>query len=321
MKHGDSFNPNGLRVLLVENNPTTILLYSKMLHSCNYQVTHCSGPTEALSLIRSNENKFDIVLTEVSFFPDMNGIKFLEIIVQETDLPVVIVSAEERTSMVFKCVTNGACDYILKPVPLEVFKVLWQHVARKEFLRLGSLKQIDYVGQMNPLDRVENREPGSSNSGEEKEVSGSPDSVPLDYEGNDREDEQEKVRGSKKQRMVWTDELHLLFVRAVKQLGIDNAVPKKVLELMNVPGLRRENVASHLQKYRLSLKKLKEHMPESFSVPHSSPAAPAHEGMFLSTPPIAEIQQQQLPVEYNDVHPIIFPFHEQDPLFNQLDYV
>ncbi|MFS7993524.1 putative transcription factor MYB-HB-like family [Helianthus anomalus] len=34
------------------------------------------------------------------------------------------------------------------------------------------------------------------------------------------------------------------------------AVPKRILELMNVPGLTRENVASHLQKFRLYLKRL-----------------------------------------------------------------
>lgn len=36
------------------------------------------------------------------------------------------------------------------------------------------------------------------------------------------------------------------------QLGL-GAVPKKILELMDVPGLTRENVASHLQVWSISL--------------------------------------------------------------------
>lgn len=33
-------------------------------------------------------------------------------------------------------------------------------------------------------------------------------------------------------------------------------MPKTILQLMNVEGMTRENVASHLQKYRLYLKRL-----------------------------------------------------------------
>ena len=36
--------------------------------------------------------------------------------------------------------------------------------------------------------------------------------------------------------------------------GLKHAVPKQILQLMNVEGMTRENVASHLQKYRLHLK-------------------------------------------------------------------
>lgn len=37
--------------------------------------------------------------------------------------------------------------------------------------------------------------------------------------------------------------------------GVDSAVPKAILDLMQVDGLTRENVASHLQKHRIQLKK------------------------------------------------------------------
>ncbi|KAJ6323564.1 hypothetical protein OIU76_010965 [Salix suchowensis] len=56
---------------------------------------------------------------------------------------------------------------------------------------------------------------------------------------------------SKKARVVWSVELHQKFVKAVNQIGFDKVGPKKILDLMNVPRLTRENVASHLQKYRL----------------------------------------------------------------------
>lgn len=45
----------------------------------------------------------------------------------------------------------------------------------------------------------------------------------------------------------WTPELHKKFVQAVEQLGVDQAIPSRILELMKAEGLTRHNVASHLQ--------------------------------------------------------------------------
>jgi len=66
----------------------------------------------------------------------------------------------------------------------------------------------------------------------------------------------EHERTLKKPRLVWTPQLHKRFVDAVGHLGIKNAVPKTIMQLMGVEGLKRENVASHLQKYRLYLKRM-----------------------------------------------------------------
>ncbi|XP_023748896.1 two-component response regulator-like APRR2 isoform X1 [Lactuca sativa] len=57
--------------------------------------------------------------------------------------------------------------------------------------------------------------------------------------------------GRRKVKVDWSSELHKKFVQAVEQLGVDQAIPSRILELMNVEGLTRHNVASHLQKYRL----------------------------------------------------------------------
>ncbi|XP_072983020.1 probable transcription factor GLK1 [Typha latifolia] len=63
-------------------------------------------------------------------------------------------------------------------------------------------------------------------------------------------------QGKKKAKVDWTPELHRRFVQAVEQLGVDKAVPSRILELMGIDCLTRHNIASHLQKYRSHRKHL-----------------------------------------------------------------
>lgn len=71
---------------------------------------------------------------------------------------------------------------------------------------------------------------------------------------NDERDD----RRLKRSRMVWSPSLHEKFLKAVNKIGVDKAVPTTILNEMMVDGVTRENVASHLQKYRGTLKKEKE---------------------------------------------------------------
>ena len=61
--------------------------------------------------------------------------------------------------------------------------------------------------------------------------------------------------GEMRHRVSWTPTLHSRFINAVAYLGVNQAVPKAILELINVDGLTRENVASHLQKFKLELRR------------------------------------------------------------------
>lgn len=87
--------------------------------------------------------------------------------------------------------------------------------------------------------------------------------------------EDPSAKAMKRPRLVWTPQLHKRFVEVVAHLGIKNAVPKTIMQLMNVEGLTRENVASHLQKYRLYLKRMQG---------LSSEGPSASDPLFASTP-------------------------------------
>ncbi|CAL0322596.1 unnamed protein product [Lupinus luteus] len=74
--------------------------------------------------------------------------------------------------------------------------------------------------------------------------------------------------GKKKVKVDWTPELHRRFVQAVEQLGVDKAVPSRILEIMGIDCLTRHNIASHLQKYRSHRKHMLAREAEAASWSH-----------------------------------------------------
>lgn len=62
-------------------------------------------------------------------------------------------------------------------------------------------------------------------------------------------------QSSRKQRRCWSSELHRRFVDALQQLGGAHATPKQIREKMQVDGLTNDEVKSHLQKYRLHVRR------------------------------------------------------------------
>ncbi|KAF3598434.1 hypothetical protein F2Q69_00035331 [Brassica cretica] len=101
-------------------------------------------------------------------------------------------------------------------------------------------------------DRVGSSSPGSDS----KKQKISEDAAGVDISTAEEGDSGTEDLKLKRARLVWTPQLHKRFVDVVAHLGIKNAVPKTIMQLMNVEGLTRENVASHLQKYRLYLKRM-----------------------------------------------------------------
>ncbi|EOA37343.1 hypothetical protein CARUB_v10011077mg [Capsella rubella] len=64
-------------------------------------------------------------------------------------------------------------------------------------------------------------------------------------------------RKKRRQRMIWTEDLHQKFLEAIDMVGgINKANPKVLLDClrgMNIKGLTRNNLSSHLQKHRIYL--------------------------------------------------------------------
>eukprot|EP00798_Chlamydomonas_sp_ICE-L_P018599 gene18599-25113_t len=72
---------------------------------------------------------------------------------------------------------------------------------------------------------------------------------------------------------------------AVQQLGLQRAVPKSILNILGVKGMTRENVASHLQKYRQFLKRMDENPSQARPPPgmEEPPASQQHQSIAAAS--------------------------------------
>ncbi|WJX56834.1 hypothetical protein P8452_42454 [Trifolium repens] len=236
--------PAGLKVLAVDHD--TDVLYT-IHHICNrlrYQVTTCCTISEAMDHLL--QQGFDIILIE-THIPHQDTYAFVQQMTSLLKIPVIMMSVDNQPCSVMNSISNGACSYWTKPLHENLFKNMWQHVVRKAFIQTDPHQLIetkglkkrgrddDHVSKL-PLAKKTRLEAKGLKKQGRGDVDGS--KQPL----------------AKKTRLSWTLDLHQKFLSAVNHLGINNAVPKKVLKIMDCPGLTLGHVASHLQKYRKYLK-------------------------------------------------------------------
>lgn len=129
-----------LKVLLVENDDSTRHVVSALLRNCSYEVTPVSNGLEAWKILEDLTNHIDLVLTEVAM-PGLTGIGLLSKIMNHKtckNIPVIMMSSNDSMGIVFKCLSKGAVDFLVKPIRKNELKNLWQHVWRKCHSSSGS---------------------------------------------------------------------------------------------------------------------------------------------------------------------------------------
>ncbi|VVB16671.1 unnamed protein product [Arabis nemorensis] len=122
-----------LKVLLVEDDDSTRHIVTALLKNCSYEVTAVSNALQAWEILEDENSCIDLVLTEV-VMPVHSGTGLLcKIMSHKTlkNIPVIMMSSHDSMVLVFKCLSNGAVDFLVKPIRKNELKNLWQHVWRR----------------------------------------------------------------------------------------------------------------------------------------------------------------------------------------------
>ncbi|WVZ59198.1 hypothetical protein U9M48_009384 [Paspalum notatum var. saurae] len=238
--------PYGLRVMVIDNNSSYLSVMEELLIKCSYRVKTYKNVGEAMSFIYGNTQTVDLIISDV-FFPTEDGLLVLQEVTSKFDIPTVIMSSNGDTSTVMKYITNGASDFLIKPVRIQELKNIWQHVFRKQIGKnrkmSNNVQQVDQLSSYPPIVLAPPPPCATRTTEISDEATATLESAARDQIDTTVTD----IRDLRKPRLSWTVQLHRQFIEAVNSLGGEKAVPKKILEIMNVKHLTREQVASHLQ--------------------------------------------------------------------------
>ena len=138
-------------ILAVDDEPSMLRLLEISLRQVGYQPLTAKDGREALEIIRTNN--VDCVVTDLHM-PRMDGLQLLKEIRQtDTELPVIIVTAQGEVKSAIEAIRNGATDYILRPFDLEVLEVSIKRalsfarlVVENQFLREEKVADTGMVG-------------------------------------------------------------------------------------------------------------------------------------------------------------------------------
>ena len=106
-------------VLAVDDVPLNLILVEKILQRYNFKVKKANGGQEALDMIAAE--KPSLVLLDL-MMPNVDGFDVLAALSKSeetSNIPVVILSALNSESDIEKALTNGAKDFVTKPILMD----------------------------------------------------------------------------------------------------------------------------------------------------------------------------------------------------------
>lgn len=108
----------GRQILVVDDEPKMRRVLEIMLQKMGHRVVGAGNGVEALAAFRAHS--VDLVITDLRM-PEMDGIELLtQLRAQESDVPVMVITAHGTIETAVSAMKHGACDYILRPFDIDV---------------------------------------------------------------------------------------------------------------------------------------------------------------------------------------------------------
>lgn len=126
-------------VLLVEDSPSTVAYYKKVLEHLGLHIDHCKSAEEAIQLFHMRH--YDLVITDYMLAGTQTGFAVIRAVRQSagkrSTTPILAISALDDTARKIEILRNGANDYVGKPVVAEELEVRVSNLLHMQKLMRG----------------------------------------------------------------------------------------------------------------------------------------------------------------------------------------
>jgi EAL domain-containing protein (putative c-di-GMP-specific phosphodiesterase class I)/ActR/RegA family two-component response regulator len=140
--------PEGLRALLVDDDPTILHGYSRMLERHGATIETASNGKEAVERVKNRP--FDVIVSDISM-PEMTGLEFLKAVrAHDLDVPVILATGEPSLESAMRAVEYGAFRYLPKPVSPELLWETVSYAAKLHKLAVVKRQALEMPGREGP---------------------------------------------------------------------------------------------------------------------------------------------------------------------------
>lgn len=107
-----------LKVLIVEDEQKLANLIRSSIKDLFFKVVTAKDGIEGLK--KFNSFKPDIIISDI-LMPNLNGLEMCKAIKEQTNIPIVILSAHSQKEMLLQAIDIGISKYFIKPFDIESF--------------------------------------------------------------------------------------------------------------------------------------------------------------------------------------------------------
>jgi PAS domain S-box-containing protein len=104
------------RVLIVDDEKHLVRIFEQMLGGLGYHVTSFTNSLEALETFRSQPERFDLILTDLTM-PKMTGVELAQkLMAIRPDIPIIVSTGYMEETTREKVMALGVREYLMKPI-------------------------------------------------------------------------------------------------------------------------------------------------------------------------------------------------------------